>query len=309
MSQQIAAISPLRYDDYFMPLTCEAELLKKKMQMSKSEFKKFMTLEKKKEKFNMTLFEYSKEHEKNRLEIKNIQECINSYNSMIKSFKERNIKIDGNLETVERIVKDTRNKIKECINLSTTKRSEYRKLFENYRLKYMKFQRQSSIVHIEEKIYLNNVDTRSREKEERASKEHQTFLKLLDKLPDDLLRLIKSYFTYETRAAILVKTYNPVKMFCALDKIGLIKTVMYINNKYAPINKLWSAAWKVDHELHKKMVNMYCLFYDRYKCKYILSTTDMRLYIQNIFLLFHEHQQHKWCFDLYRAIIVCKNRL
>jgi hypothetical protein len=301
---QIQQIPVLAYDSHFMPL---AEAAKN---MTKTEFKNFMNLEKKKEKFNGILFEYSAEHEKTRLAVKDISRNIEIHNDKIKNLRE--MKIEGNLEKVELLVKSTRQRINVKLNLKRNSEIEYKKLFQTFEQKNTEFGRNSEMIHMEDDLYIENIDTRNREKEEKE--EEKAFLKLFGKLPDELLRVIHSYFTYETRSTILVKTYNPVKMFCSLKKSGLQKVIDKINKKYAPTMKRNSRAWKVDPKLHTKMRTLYTLFYDEPRfsysdglhCKFNLSINEMKMYLQYIFLLFRKFRQHQWCFELYRMIIVCK---
>ena len=301
MSQTIPALD---YDTFFIPVTSDVDVAQKKLQMTKTEFNKFMANEKKKEKFNMKLFEYSKDYYKDRLELIDLQQEIDSYEPRINSLKER--KIEGNFSTVCILVSEMRNQITHLNVLRQNIQTNYNELHKKFMLKNNKFRCDAQIATIEHTLYLWGFDDQKRVKEERASKQHQTFLKLLGNLPDELLRLVQSYFTHETRSALLVHTYNPVKMFCALDKSGLLKTVGYINKKYAPVNKQFSPAWKVSQNLHSKLTRLYFNFYDREKGKYILSTCHLKIYLQTIFSLFHKYHQHQWCFDLYRAIIVCK---
>ena len=304
MSQQQKVISPLSYDTHFMPVTSDVDVSEKKLTMSKSDFNKFMSFEKKKERFNGRLFEYSKEHEKSRIAAKDLNNKIVKHDSEINYIKE--LQIQGNLETVEKILKNRKERIQYFSHLKNEAQREYNKFYEDYEQKFRTFGRKSCLAHIEDKLYLRDINTEVREKEERLCEKQRTFLKLLNKLPDEILRIVQSYFTYETRAAILLKTYNPIRMFCALDKSGLNKTISHINHKYAPVNKLYSRAWKADPELHNKMTKIYGVFYDRFRGKYLLSTSDLKIYLKHIFSLFHEYKQHQWCFDLYRAIIVCK---
>ena len=288
---QLQQIPVLSYDSHFMPLATNSE-----KNMTKTEFKNFTSIEKKKEQFNEILFEYSAEHEKTRLVVKAIIKMIAIYNYKIKNLKE--MKIEGNLEKVESLIKETRQQINVRLNLKYKSEVEYKKLFKTFEQKNTEFERKSEMIHMEDELYVDDIDTRNREKEEK--KGDKTFLKLFGKLPDELLRVIQSYFTYETRAAILVKTYNPVKMFCALKKNGLQKVINMINRKYAPADKEKSQAWKVEPKLYSKMRTLYTLFYNH------LSINEMKVYLQYLFLLFRKFHQDQWCFELYRMIIVCK---
>ena len=207
------------------------------------------------------------------------------------------MKIEGNLEKVESLIKETRQQINVRLNLKYKSEVEYKKLFKTFEKKNTEFGRKSEMIHMEDELYVDNIDTRNREKEEK--KGDKTFLKLFGKLPDELLRVIQSYFTYETRAAILVKTYNPVNMFCALKKNGLGKVITLITKKYAPADKEKSQAWKVDAKLYSKMRTLYTLFFNR-------SINELKVYLQYLFLLFRKFHQDQWCFELYRMIVVCK---
>lgn len=289
---QLQQIPVLSYDSHFMPLATNSE-----KNMTKTEFKNFTSIEKKKEQFNEILFEYSAEHEKTRLVVKAIIKMIAIYNYKIKNLKE--MKIEGNLEKVESLIKETRQQINVRLNLKYKSEVEYKKLFKTFEQKNTEFERKSEMIHMEDELYVDDIDTRNREKEEK--KGDKTFLKLFGKLPDELLRVIQSYFTYETRAAILVKTYNPVKMFCALKKNGLQKVINMINRKYAPADKEKSQAWKVDAKLYSKMRTLYTLY-----CFFNLSINELKVYLQYLFLLFRKFHQDQWCFELYRMIIVCK---
>ena len=288
---QIQQIPVLSYDSHYMPLATNSE---KNKNMTRTEFKNFMRLEKKKEQFNETLFEYSAEHEKTRLAVKDIIKNIAIHNYKIKNLKE--MKIEGDLEKVELLIKQTRQQINVQFNLKYQYELDYYKLFKPFKQKNTEFGRKSEMIHMEDELYVDDNDTRNREKEEKEEKEgDKTFLKLFGKLPDELLRVIQSYFTYETRAAILVKTYNPVKMFCALKNKGLEKVITLITEKYAPADK----SRKVDPKLYSKMRTLYTLFFNR-------SINELKVCLKYLFLLFRKFHQDQWCFELYRIIVVCK---
>ena len=289
---QIQKIPVLSYDSHYMPLATNSEKNKK---MTRTEFNNFMRLEKKKEQFNETLFEYSAEHEKTRLAVKDIIKNIAIHNYKIKNLNE--MKIEGHLAKVESLIKQTRQQINVQLNLKYKYEVDYYKLFKPFEHKNTEFGRKSEMVHMEDELYVDDNNTRNREKEEKEG--DKTFLKLFGKLPDELLRVIQSYFTYETRAAILVKTYNPVKMFCALKKNRLGKVIILITKKYAPADKEKSQAWKVDPKLYIKMRTLYTLFFNR-------SINELKVYLQYLFLLFRKFHQDQWCFELYRKIVVCR---
>ena len=292
VQQQV--IHRLPYDKHFMPLASDGEVTQNQQMMTKTDFKKFSALEKKKYNFNGVLFEYSKEHEKARLAVKEINERISFNDYKIKSLKETNI--EGNLETVESLIKDTREHMKHYTQLNAKNRMERILLYESFCKKYHKFMRDSNLAHIEDSLYQQVIDTQIREKQDQEKQ--KTFLKLLNKLPDELLRIVQSYFTYETRAAILVKTYNPVKLFCALKKPALLKVLDHIHDKYS--------LRKDNHLLHTRMAELRKSFYKQgrgFSKECLLSTSELKLYLQYLFVLFHNYQRHQWCFDLYRAII------
>ena len=289
-------IQRLPYDKHFMPLASDAEVAQNQQVMTKTDFKKFTALEKKKYDFNGVLFEYSKEHEKARLAIKEINERISLNDHKIKSLKEK--KIEGNLETVEALIKDTRQRMARYNQLNAKNRMERTTLYDPFLQQKHKFMRVSDLAHIEDSLYHEVIDTQLREKQE--APQQQTLLKLLNKLPDDILRLVQSYFTYETRAAILVKTYNPVKLFCTLKKPVLLKVLNHIHHKYSlrNDNQLLSLRMaQLRKSFYKGVFNKEC----------VLSTSELKLYLQYLFVLFHNSQRHQWCFDLYRAIIISKS--
>ena len=294
VKQQV--ILRLPYDKYFMPLASDAEVTQKQQVMTKTDFKKFTALEKKKYNFNGVLFEYSKEHEKARLAVKEINERTLLNNHKITSLKEK--KIEGNLETVEALIKDTRERMKRYTQLNAKNRMERIIVYDPFLQQKHKFMRVSDLVHIEDSLYQQAIDTQLREKQE--APQQKTLLKLLNKLPDDILRLVHSYFTYETRAAILVKTYNPVKLFCTLKKPVLLKVLNHIYDKYSLRN--------VNHSLWLRMAQLHKSFYKGvFSKECVLSTSELKLYLQYLFVLFHNSQCHQWCFDLYRAIIISKS--
>ena len=297
VQQQVIPCLP--YDKHFMPLASDAEVSQNQQMMTKTEFKKFSALEKKKYNFNGVLFEYSKEHEKARLAVKEINERTLLNNRKITSLKEKNI--EGNLETVEALIKDTKQRMSLYGQVNTKNRMERILLYESFCKKYHKFMRESNLVHIEDSLYHEVIDTQLREKQE--APQQKTLLKLLNKLPDDILRLVQSYFTYETRAAILVKTYNPVKLFCALKKPALLKVIDHIHHKYSLRNDNHSLL------LHTRMAELRKSFYKQvvFRKECVLSTSELKLYLQYLFVLFHNSQCHQWCFDLYRAIIISKS--
>ena len=294
VKQQV--ILRLSYDKHFMPLASDAEVTQNQQMMTKTHFKKFSALEKKKYDFNGVLFEYSKEHEKARLAVKEINERTLLNNRKITSLREKNI--EGNLETVEALIKDTKQRMGRYNQLNAENRMERILLYDPFCKKYHKFMRESNLVHIEDSLYHEVIDTQVREKQE--APQQKTLLKLLNKLPDELLRLVQSYFTYETRAAILVKTYNPVKLFCALKKPALLKVVDHIHDKYSLRND--------NHSLWLRMAQLHKSFYKGvFSKECVLSTSELKLYLQYLFVLFHDYQRHQWCFDLYRAIIISKS--
>ena len=327
LQYQQQVIHRLPYDKHFMPLASDAEVTQNQQMMTKTDFKKFTALEKKKYNFNGVLFEYSKEHEKARLAVKEINLRIslndhkikslhlctikspiygrltsdkgNSYHAleMCEGVKEK--KNEGILETVEALIKDTRQRMGRYNQLNAKNRMERTLLYEPFCKKYDKFMRDSNLAHIEDSLYHEVIDTQLREKQE--APQQKTLLKLLNKLPDDILRLVQSYFTYETRAAILVKTYNPVKMFCALKKAALLKVIDHIHHKYSLKND--------NHSLSLRMAQLRKSFYKQgvFSKECVLSISELKLYLQYLFVLFHNYQCDQWCFDLYRTIIICKS--
>jgi hypothetical protein len=277
-------IPSLPYDTHFMPLTSDSDVSENSKVMTKSAFKQFMVSERKKEEFNGRLFEYSKEHEKHRLTMKKIKNKIHAINEAMNQLEKQEFK--GTMAVVVMMINDTKEKLKVYNESKKKLNGERSHTYIEYRGGYDKFMRDSKLTHIEHEVYM--------EEKKVKQEDDKALLKRVTRLPDELLRVIQSYFTYETRLALLYKT---VKMITAFKKPQLKKMVNHIYKKYYPICK------NVDGALYDEMRKLSIMFGPvDFTCK--LSMNEIRLFGQHLFSLFKKYGHHDWCYDMYRAINV-----
>ena len=156
--------------------------------------------------------------------------------------------------------------------------------------------RNSLIARMDIDVNKSRLEKEDREKQQEKNADWKRFLKNLDSLPDELLRVIRSYFTYETRAALLEK-YQPIKLFQSLKKKKDLMNVIYriYTRKYTPkfakeLKDKWNILFK-DKTISKTA----------YKS---VTVKEMKIFIEYLFYTLNKHGASRICFKLYSAAVL-----
>ena len=291
-------VPALNYDRYFIPVldSKKLETLSLNKSNTKTEIKKITEIEKKKEKHNEMLFQYSKEYE-----IKS--KSINQYRQEIELNKETYDKLlnekktySGNLKEIQIQItaqlKELNENYKNPLLSFNQKRNDLVRLFNKEK---MDFGSKSLVNHMDVEIDEHKIEKKRRDKEQAKDTEWKRFLKSLNNLPDEIHRIIRSYFTYETRAALLEK-HHPIKLLQSLKKAKLMKVIYRIfTRKYKP-------------ELAQKLKDIWNNFYKNPRISKEVqssaSVKDMKILIEYLFIKLKENKEHRICYDLYSLALL-----
>jgi hypothetical protein len=150
------------------------------------------------------------------------------------------------------------------------------------------------------------MEENKRKKADAKDEKWKKFLKRVALLPDDMLREIQSYFTYETKAVLLVHKYEPLKLFHSLNAYLLNKYIYMIYKKYyssithqnlkMKLSSIWKALYKDKFIIEEKKWG-------------IPSLKKLKTFVQYLFILFREYGRPQYCFELYRDIIILKKKI
>jgi hypothetical protein len=133
---------------------------------------------------------------------------------------------------------------------------------------------------------------------------NKLFLKRLNLLPDDVLNVICSYFTYETKSTILIYSLYPMQKMIQSFSSKTMKMLIYtIYNDYVMINKhrkLIDSAKKCWSDLGRPSI-----IYDIYAegRDSIVSIKIMRTWFLYLMKLFHQYNSFKSLYEIQRLII------
>jgi hypothetical protein len=145
--------------------------------------------------------------------------------------------------------------------------------------------------------------------EDKANADKLISTKNLSRLPDDILKHIQSYFTYETKCSLLESKYNPIKLFLSLNSSSVF---IYIRIIHSKLNT---------DCLRKEINNMLIGFYGlpfsslQYMPIQLINTARKNMPASDEKILLKSMLQYvsacdpKMAFELFRSIIVVKKFL
>ena len=294
-------IPPFDYDDCFLPLSSGEDVENARLTMTKAEFKEWTVKENKKGQFNQKLSDYAVMRESKRKLLQSHNREIEVLSDVITEFKNKQLTLTGTVKEIQKQITDFNHQISEFQNSRAMSEDEKVNVYRDFVKANKEFDRITCIVGMELDVYRDKDDRKKQEKQDATDPLWKNFLKRLNALPDDILRVVRGYFTYETRAALLTK-YRPIKLYQSLNK-NLLKTAIYrIYRKYHTRCN--------NPELKKEMNDLWAHFYKDYHISeytyHSASVKDMKLMIEYLFYLFHKYQRPRCYFELYRSIVVMK---
>jgi len=286
----------------FMQLSNNQTISDNKNFMNSRDFKKFMKNEHEKGEFNQKLNDHNNAtSDMNKIIHKN-KHMIETLNDVVKKMSNEKISFTGTVLDIKKQVSDYQTKIgnhsTKIHELMKEKSRDTRHLNDVKE----KFDSETLIPVMNIEIYENTMEENKRKKIEAKDENWKKFLKRVAQLPDDLLKTIQSYFTYETKVAILEHKYNPIKLFHSLNKKLLNR---YIYQIYHKIYKMIR-----NRILYKKMTVMWKGLYNTTVIQEIWwkipPLKKLKSFIQYLFILFRKYDCDQYCFELYRDIAILK---
>ena len=171
-------------------------------------------------------------------------------------------------------------------------------------LKIEKYKRQTCISFMELSNYFYQDKLCIQMEKEDEDINRKLFLKRLSLLPDDVLNVIRSYFTYETKSAILVYSLYPMQKMIQSFSSKTMKMLIYIvYNDYVMINnnrKLIDSAKERWVDLGRPSI-----IYDIYGegRDSIVSIKVMRTWFLYLIKKFHQYNSFKSLYEIQRLIM------
>ena len=274
--------------------------------MNKRDFNKFMKIENEKAKINQRFNDFLAEStDKNKIIRKN-KNRGKQLEATVQKMKTNPVTFTGNIFDIKMQLKEYQKKMDRYqTEMYSLKREVVVEvgLLEDAKKKF-DYETLTTVMDVE--IFENKMEENKRKKINAKDEKWKKFLKRVALLPDELLRNIQSYFTYETKADLLVHKYEPLKLFHSLNKYLLNKFIYHIYKKYyystTPQNHLkikMTAIWKA---LYKNTI----IEERRWD---IPPLKKLKSFIQYLFILFIDYGRPQYCFELYREIIVLKKKL
>ena len=304
MSQEVITMKSVNPDSYFLPLLSDAEVMKIRDSMTKSEFKKCMDNENKKALFNEKLSKYAMESRSEIRMCRYKKDDIKTYNDLITNLQTQTNTFTGSIVEIQKHLNDLNKRISNYKDSKKKATQERLDIAREHNKKEKEFDRVNCIVKMEVELYQNNNERRNVEIKQAEDPMWKDFLKRLNAIPDEVLRIIRSYFTEETRGAILEKIYQPIKLYHKLKKNTMKKTIFRIYNKYYTQCN--------DYVLKDKLMYLWKKFYKDSHISNVpyhsASIKDMKIMIEYLFMLFHEHHYTRCSFEMYRTIVVMKHK-
>lgn len=270
--------------------------------MTPKQFNKFMKMENKKFDYNQKFELFEKKQKKsNEIIEKNKKIIVEKDDQLFEIYNNSSLTFTGNFAEILEKVSDYKR------NADLLKQESYRLeretqcMIDDSYCKEKRINFESAIITIDTDLYENGLEQKKRIKQEASDPKWQQFLKRLNLMPDDVLNVIQSYFTYETRAAILEKIYQPLKIFYSLKKEKLIRIVYHIYRKFCIRTKncvlrektiqLWDNLFGV-HNLNENTW---------------VSMSTLKKLLAYWFVLFRKHNRHRYCFSIYAASTFVQN--
>ena len=273
--------------------------------MNKRDFTKFMQIENEKAKINQKLNDYLAESTDKRKIIRQNKNRGVHLQATVEKMKTQPVTFTGNVFDVKMQLEEYQNKMNryqtEMYKLKREERIEV-KIVEEAKKNFY-YETLTTVMDVE--IFENKMEENKRKKIDAKDEKWKKFLKRVALLPDDVLREIKSYFMYETKAVLLVQKYEPLKLFHSLNRSLLNKCIYQVYNKYYHL---------ITHQnLKMKMTTIWKALYKNSNIQEIKwdipPLKKLKTFIQYLFILFREYGCPQYCFELYRDIIILKKKL
>jgi len=288
-----------------LQLSNNQTILENEMFMNKRDFKKFMKIENEKAEINQKFNEVSSKSLEKTQKIRKNKNSIEALDDIFKYMNTASFTFTGSISQVKEQLKNHRTKMADYLSEKHALEREMKTEIINRNEIKKKFDFETLTAVMEVEIFEHDIKHKKNKKIEDKDKDWKNFLKEVQKLPDELLRTIQSYFTYETKAAILYEKYEPIKLFHSLNKRLLNKYIYVIYNKYCKSmpNKFFKdklmVMWQSLYKDHNKRIEE--------KRIGVPSFSKLKTFIQYLFVLFQYYNYSQICFELYRDIIIIKN--
>lgn len=290
-----------------LQLSNNQTILENEMFMNKRDFKKFMKIENEKAEINQKFNEVSSKSLEKTQKIRKNKNSMETLADVVKHMNTASFTFTGSVGQIDEQIKSHRKKMADYqLERNVLEREMYSEIRERSEIK-KKFDFETLNAVMEVEIFEHDIKHKKNKKIEDKDKDWKNFLKKVQKLPDELLRTIQSYFTYETKAAILYEKYEPIKLFQSLNKRLLNKYIYIIYNKYCKKmhNKFFKdklmVMWQSLYKDHGKRIEE--------KTIGVPSFSKLKTFIQYLFVLFQYYNYSQFCFELYRDIIIIKEYL
>lgn len=290
-----------------LQLSNNQTILENEMLMNKRDFKKFMKIENEKAEINQKFNEVSSKSLEKTQKIRKNKNSIEALDDIFKYMNTASFTFTGSISQVKEQLKNHRTKMADYLSEKHVLEREMKAEIINRNEIKKKFDFETLTAVMEVEIFEHDIKDKKKKKIEDKDKDWKNFLKEVQKLPDELLRTIQSYFTYETKAAILYEKYEPIKLFHSLNKRLLNKYIYVIYNKYCKSmpNKFFKdklmVMWQSLYKDHNKRIEE--------KRIGVPSFSKLKTFIQYLFVLFQYYNYSQFCFELYRDIIIIKKYL
>ena len=304
VSFEFKKVPSLNYDKYFLRPLCESDLSQYKKNNSKSDFNKLMKLEEKKLEYNGKLNQYSILYEKYKIELNQIRhkrivnkETINKLMNDVNNTNEKTIK-----KNLEKIIQIKQSENRQYYNLYKTIQSKFDKHTRNFN------RGEYAVTYIENQLFDNNCIQKI------GVDEEIKILKSVDKLPDELIQIVQTYLTFETRVKLLEHKIKNV----------INKEIDYftLQNISSRIYSDYYTKMHVCPELKAQFKDFGIIFYSNTNTNVIFRgdvyvgscalegcSKQKRLFTQYLFLLLNQHNCYYWLYEIYRLILIGKNKL
>lgn len=287
----------------FMQLSNNQTISDNQNSMNSRDLKNFMKNEHEKREYNQKLYD----HKNSTMDMCEIihknKHMVETLNDAVKKLSNQNISFTGTHLSIKKQLSDYQTKIGNHRTKIQELEREYVRDIKQLNDVKEHFRCETMIPVMNIKIYENTMEENKRKKIEAKDENWKKFLKrVAEKLPDELLRTIQSYFTYETKAAILEHKYNPIKLIHSLNKKLMNRYIYQIYHKYHKIirNKV----------LKNEMIDMWKRLYNTPVIQEIWwkrpALNKLKSFIQYLFILFRKYGREKYCFELYRDIAILK---
>lgn len=299
---------PFDYDNYFLRPLSENDIELYKQTNTKPDFNKLMKLEKKKLEYNERLYQYSLIYEKYRVELDLIrrQRIFN---------REYITKLSTDTTTYSFIEgynnKTFKKNLEQIINIKERENNAYYDLYTKICRKFNKikreFKRNYAEIYMEIQLFDNSTIQKI------GVNEEAQLLKRVDKLPDELIRVVQTYLTFETRVTILEhKAKNTLNKELDSYAIHMIPCRIYRNyyrkmDLYPELKALFKKFGTIFYYTSDDYYAMGEVYVSRYvRAKNI---KQVRLFTSYLLLLLDQHNRFNWLYEIYRLILIGKNKL